>query len=276
MSYADMLDLSRQFRLALLQQERGAAAQMISYYSQTYQAMQDRIAVLLRQIAQAQANGTPVRTSWLWEEHRLQALMSQIAIEIQRFSVFAYGLVLTEEQKALLAGAFQSEELLKASLPGISVVFNHLPAWQLQHLVGNLQNGSPLKALFDSLATNGARRAGQVLFDGVAAGHGPRVIAKQLESALGTPLNRALTISRTETLRVYNQAAMSNFRANSDVVAEWEWGASDDARICPICRDLNGKRFPLSVDFVQAHPNDRCQPRPVTYSYEEILRRFAA
>ncbi len=147
----------------------------------------------------------------------------------------------------------------------------------MTHLVGNLQDGSPLKALFDGLAKDGAQRAGKVLFSGVAAGNGPRVIARQLRDTLSIPLNRALRISRTETIRVYNQAAMANYRANSDVVQEWEWSAAAGVRTCDICAGLNGKRFQLDSEQQQppAHPNCRCAAIPVTVSYEDILRRIA-
>ncbi len=273
-----MVLLSQQFRSALLRHERDAASQMVKFYGDAYQAMQDRINELLRLIAQAQANGTPVKTSWLFEQDRLHILMSQIADIIGRFATYSYGLVLTQEQQALLAGVLQAEELVRASLPGISIRWVQVPEFQLAHLVGNLQDGSPLKTLFDSLAQDGAKRAGRVLFDGVAAGHGPRVIARQLRDQLAIPLNRALRISRTETIRIYNQAALSNYKANRDVVEQWEWLAAGGVRTCDICAGLNGKRFALDSEQSPppAHPNCRCAAVPVTVSYEQILARFAA
>ncbi len=278
MSYADMVLLSQQFRSALLRNERDAASQIVSFYADAYQSMQDRINMLLRLIAQAQANGTPVKTSWLYEQDRLKTLMQQIQREIARFADSSYTLILTKEQDALLAGEVQSLALMQRALPGIDIAWARVPAWQLGHLVGNLQDGSPLKTLFDSLATDGAKRAGKVLFDGVAAGHGPRVIARQLRDQLSIPLSRALRISRTETIRIYNQAALENYKANGDVVQEWEWSAAVGARTCDECAEINGKRFALDDEQQPPplHPNCRCAALPVTVSYETILARFAA
>lgn len=277
-SYADMMLLSQQFRAALLRQERDAASQMVSAYSSAYQSMLDRVNRLLQQIGAAQANGTPVKISWLYEKDRLTTLMQQMAREIQYFADQSYSLVLTEEQDALLSGEVQSLALMQRALPHIGVTWARVPAWQLGHLVGNLQNGSPLKDLFDKMAANGAREAGKVLFDGVAAGLGPRVIAKQLEKALSIPLRDALRISRTETIRVYNQAALENYKANSDVVDMWEWSATVGVRTCDECAGLNGKRFRLNSDQQPPpkHPNCRCAALPVTVSYEQILGRYAA
>ncbi len=278
MSYAEMFQLSQQFRANLLRQERSVASQMVAFYQDAYQAMLARVTDLLRKMAQAQASGQPVKTSWLWEEHRLLTLMAQIQREIDGFAQMSYSLVLGEEQSGLEAGYLNSQALMQASLPGLRINWVHLPPWQLAHLVGNLQDGSPLKALFDSLAQDGAQRAGKVLFNGVAAGSGPRVIARQLRDQLSIPLSRALRISRTETIRIYNQAALSNYKANRDVVREWEWSAAESVRTCDECARLNGKRFKLDSEQQPppAHPNCRCAALPVTYSYDEIVARFAA
>ncbi len=135
-NYSQVYQLSQDFRVSLLRQERDSAAQMVSYYEDAYQAMQDRVSVLLRQIAAAQANGTPVKTSWLWEQDRLLTLMQQIQAEIQQFAYMAYPLVLNEEQFALEAGYLNSQALLRTALPGLSLVYASAelavdaPGWQ--------------------------------------------------------------------------------------------------------------------------------------------------
>src|ERR1051326_2877227 len=108
MSYADMILLSQQFRAGLLRGERDAVMQLVSAYADAYTAMQGCINELLRLIAEAQAAGTPVSTSWLWEKDRLQLLMSQIAREIQNFATFANGLRSEEHTFELQSHSFIS------------------------------------------------------------------------------------------------------------------------------------------------------------------------
>lgn len=274
---SDVNQLSQQFRAALLRQERDAASQMVIYYQQTYQSMQRRLQRLLDQIAAAQDAGTPVSVSWLYEHDRLVMLMQQVQRELGIFGDYSTTLVMQLQQEFLLAGELNAQALLRTALPGIDLTFNRVASWQLAHLIGNLQDGSPLKTLFDKIAQDGAKRAGKVLFDGVAAGHGPRVIARQLRDQLSIPLHRALRISRTETIRVYNQAAMENYRANSDVVKQWEWSAANGARTCSDCSDMDGKQFDLDSDqqAPPLHPNCRCAAIPVTVSYDDILASIA-
>lgn len=272
-----LITLSNQFRAALLRSERAAAVQMADYYSHAYQTMQRRYQKLLQQIAEAQAAGEPVSTSWLYEHDRLVTLLQQVQRELAAFGDYSTTLVMQTQQHFLLAGELNAQTLLREALPGIDFSFNRVASWQLSHLVGNLQDGSPLADLFNKIAQDGAKRAGKVLFDGLAAGHGPRVIARQLQDQLGIPLRRALTISRTETMRVYNQAAMANYKANSDVVQQWQWSAAIGARTCEDCANLDGKQFSLDSDqdAPPLHPNCRCAAIPVTVSYDEILAQIA-
>ncbi len=69
---------------------------------------------------------------------------------------------------------------------------------------------------------------------GLAAGDGPRQIARVLRDVLDVAYSKALTISRTEALNAYRGAALANYRANSDVVSMWEWHA--DRKACDLCK----------------------------------------
>jgi SPP1 gp7 family putative phage head morphogenesis protein len=262
--------LSDEYRQALLRREYAATQQLVDYYEQVWASIEIRLNRLLLLIKQAQDAGQPLKTTWLWEQNRLRILQDQIAQEISQFASYGEQLVIVNETWAVHAGWQHAIDLMRMGFPpDANLSFNHVPSWALTHLVGNLQDGSPLKSLFDKLAPDGARRVGKVLFEGLAVGSDVQTIAARLKQQIGIEQGQALRIVRTETLRAYNQAAMANYQANSDIVQEWEWSAATDA--CDRCAPLNGKRFPLSTPFEAQHPNDRCCPIPITVSYESIL-----
>ena len=68
---------------------------------------------------------------------------------------------------------------------------------------------------------------------------------------------RTEVIARTELLRGSNLGAMAVYDANQDVVKEWEYLATLDARTCPVCGPLDGKHYSLSdtTHLPPRHPN---------------------
>ncbi len=73
-------------------------------------------------------------------------------------------------------------------------------------------------------------------------------------------------VARTEVIAVYNQTADDSIHEAhklDDKIARM-WNAAADKRVCPICRDLDGKiakigeSFPGGYDRPPAHPYDRC------------------
>jgi SPP1 gp7 family putative phage head morphogenesis protein len=109
----------------------------------------------------------------------------------------------------------------------------------------------------------------QALVGGIASGQGPAVIARTIRADLGGNLTRALTVSRTEILRSFNSAALSTYRANSDVVRGWVWLASLSSRTCGFCISMNGTFHELSEAFA-SHPRCRCSPVPQTKTFAEL------
>ncbi|HEX5083570.1 MAG TPA: minor capsid protein, partial [Blastocatellia bacterium] len=95
----------------------------------------------------------------------------------------------------------------------------------------------------------------------MALGRNPRAIARQIREGLGGNMVRALTIARTETLRVYRQASLQNYQANSDIVAGYYWRSSRSRRSCGACIALDGTFHPLDRPM-RAHVRCRCTMIP--------------
>lgn len=84
--------------------------------------------------------------------------------------------------------------------------------------------------------------------------------------------NRTEMIARTELLRGSNLGSHAVYEANKDVVKEWEYIATLDARTCPICGALDGNVYPLSdtEHLPPRHPLCRCSQLPVTVSFADL------
>ena len=68
-----------------------------------------------------------------------------------------------------------------------------------------------------------------------------------------TAQHRCETIMRTETLRAYNQGRHKFYE---QVGVKWiRWMSVGDKRMCPVCRELNGKKF--KVDNAPGPPKHR-------------------
>lgn len=112
------------------------------------------------------------------------------------------------------------------------------------------------------------------LIRGVSLGTNPRAVASRMmartESRFNWGLSRALTISRTEMLDANRAATKESERANADILQEWMWSCSFDARTCVSCIAKNGQRFPLDEDGPNDHQNGRCSRVTVTKSWKDL------
>lgn len=97
---------------------------------------------------------------------------------------------------------------------------------------------------------------------GIAEGQSLGQLRRGLRDQFGV-LENETVIARTEALRGYNGGAMEAMHHAG--VLQWEWVAFQGA--CPICLDLEGRRFPVGdVDILPpdgSHPACRCQVVPV-------------
>lgn len=105
----------------------------------------------------------------------------------------------------------------------------------------------------------------------VAAGEGPRELAKRISGVVDTTARRgqarSVMIARTALARVYDTSSQEVYRYATEqgVMANWRWVAQSDA--CPVCAALNGMIFPTRIDTYR-HPNCRCVMVPVTRASE--------
>jgi SPP1 gp7 family putative phage head morphogenesis protein len=87
-----------------------------------------------------------------------------------------------------------------------------------------------------------------------------------MQDGLAGGLDKALTIARTEQLRVYRAASQEQYRASGVVTGYRRLSAHDD-RVCAGCLAADGEELSSDVDF-EAHPNCRCTLVPICAGVE--------
>jgi len=242
---------------------------MVEAYGGIWQRLRARIEELVRQYEEAAVTGSPVSASWAFEQDRLQTLQRQVEAELARFSRDAESLIVRAERDAIAAAAEHPQEVIQAAYRGVSVGWNRLPADAVTDLVGFMRNGSPLRALLDRLGPESSRVVRDGLIQGLALGQNPRAVAAAIRGEFGGNLSRALTVSRTETLRAYREATLRSYQANSDIVVGWRWTASKSGRTCAACLAMDGTIHPNS-ERMDDHPNGRCVETPVPRGMESL------
>jgi SPP1 gp7 family putative phage head morphogenesis protein len=264
-------DLASQFRNDLLKQDRKAALEMVTIYKAMLDRLDIQIEQLTKRLELARAGGELVNVTWaLARKERLIALQRQIQVEFQRFAIDADRLVKEQQIKAQEQGSRDADILLTATTGDKSrtgeirlIPSTRLARGAIETFVGFTQDGSPLIDLFNEYGPMASERASNTLLTGLTLGWGSRRIAKELKDSLQMPLARALTVTRTETLRAYRTATQNRFE-DSGVVEGWVWHASlNPGRTCAICWAMHGTLHKLDEPMA-SHVNCRCVMIPIT------------
>jgi SPP1 gp7 family putative phage head morphogenesis protein len=113
----------------------------------------------------------------------------------------------------------------------------------------------------------------QIVSEGVARGHGSKVLERQIVAALeGTTdptgktarmglRQRAEVIARSELANAYVKGAIDHNLAEG--FAYIRWVAATDERACRWCLSRHGRIFPADQVVIPAHPQCRCTPVPL-------------
>ncbi len=271
-------DFVQDFRNRILARERKAASEMVRVYASAWERIKRRIYALNAEYERLAAKGQQPGLTWVYQSQRAIQLKLQISKELNTFAAYTEREITQLQEQAVkesLAFAEQASVMGLDLKPeyGVDIRWNKINHQAVIDMVGANQPGSPLSVLLSSIASAGALDAQNALIQGVLLGYNPRKIAPMIRDALGIQLDRALTISRTEVLRASREAAQEAYKANDAVVKGWVWLSALDDRVCPSCWAMHGTEYPNSEPFA-SHPNCRCTPAPLTYTWEEIGARY--
>lgn len=199
-------------------------------------------------------------------------LRRQIEQEMAKFAPQAADIVERNQRDRVARGRADSRELTRQMEgrrgPRVDTTWNALPDSAVVDLVGFAQDGSPLKALFDALGPQVSQAIQSELATGLALGRNPVVVARAVAAKSGMGLARALTISRTESLRAYRETTRRSYDA-SEAVTGWVWLSARQTSTCAACWAMDGTKHPNS-ESMAAHPNCRCAMLPDTGSQPDF------
>lgn len=270
-------DVEQAFQKRLLRNERRVASQMVRTYQAAWKRLKVQIDTLQAEYDKAIAEGEEVSQNWWYKRQRARELERQITAELNKFSQWADKLISQEQKRAIEETLDHTDDLMLLGLDEralrLNIMFNRINPRTIEAMAGITSRNSPLYRLFAKLAKEGAQSAIEALRTGITLGWNPRKTARLIRDALGTALNRALTIARTETLRAQRIAANENYRANDNIVKGWRWNSAADSRTCPSCWAMHGTIHPLTENM-ESHVNCRCSASPETYTYEELYKRW--
>lgn len=144
-----------------------------------------------------------------------------------------------------------------------------VPREQLEHLIGSVSDGSPLRESLEKLGPGTADGMRSTLADGIVRSIPTRDIGRQLEAAFNISEARAQTIARTSIQQAARSAQLAQMAENDDILDGWEWFSALDDRTCLSCVANHGRRFPLSEQHFPSHPNCRCTAVPYLADYAD-------
>jgi len=130
-----------------------------------------------------------------------------------------------------------------------------------------------LKGVTDGMAS----RISHALVDGLTRGENPRVIGRELAKQVDVSKARAQTIARTEIIRTHAEGQLDAFEhmGVTEVGVMAEWSTAEDARVCELCRPLDGvvMKTTEARGLLPRHPNCRCAWVPANVGEDESKQR---
>jgi SPP1 gp7 family putative phage head morphogenesis protein len=261
-------------RLLAIEQQR--TREIASAYAAVGSRLARNLAALTTDIEQATAAGAPISPSWLFAQQRTRILLTDLATHTDTFLAAAAKTVAGGQRTAVQDAFEDGRRLAKLALgPGprdvlvrIEGAWDRLPAPALDLLIGRASDGSPLGDLLREIAPLAPDRVRDTLAYGVAAGKGPRVIAREVQAAANVTRNRALVIARTEIVGAHREATTQTWK-QTGIVERWQWSCAKDTRTCAACWAQDGTVHPVD-EPMGSHPQCRCGRIPVTPSWAEL------
>ena len=253
--------------------DAATAAQLIDDYAVVYSRLQ-RDSLRLLRLAQRQE----LKPWQVMRLSRYRSLEDQFLKSMVRFSRVAGDTITASLRAAVGLSITGARRTVGAGLPAgitldnlanVGITWNQLPAEAFEAFVGVSGDGAPIGNLLSELGPQASSNIKATIRTGIAIGEGPIATAAKIRRVAGMDLSRALTISRTETLRAHREATRLNYAANSNIVKGYRRSATKDTGTCMACIALDNTLYELE-EPLDSHPNCRCVMLPETLDYKDL------
>lgn len=230
-------------------------------------ALETDLGEVANDLARRREDGRPVTHAHLYQLERHQALLYEARREWAPFAAYAESSIEGRQLREGAAGLEYGIEAIRAvhaeqAAGRVPLTFARLPAEAVREIVAQVQDKAPLGQLLQGAFPVSADAMAQALVVGIARGANPRDVARAAARRFSdVGLSRALTIARTEQLRAYRNATLSQYR-EAGVVEGYARIAAKDSRTCIACLVADGTQYPLNA-VMPEHPMGRCAMVPL-------------
>lgn len=253
-----VIKLMLAWKRAMLRDE----ARQMREMARRWLAVEERLKADIELLAREAAEMETLTEAQLFRLERYKKLQQQVRVEWSNYAAWAADLIETKQGELAEIGVEHAAEAISTIGQGIIGSFNVLSVAPAELMIGLLGDGSPLLATLTarSVSAEMVGRMAATLLQGTALGWNPRKTARQMADGLAGGLNKALTIARTEQMRVYREANRQQMQ-ESGVVGGYYRIATRDDRVCSSCLALDGEFYELG-EVMPEHPNGRCGQVP--------------
>lgn len=257
-----VVQVLREHRRLLDGAEASLMQDMGTRWLQIEQRLESDISALANEMARLRAEGKTITPTMVYRSERYKILQSQIQSEVMKYNKdYAVAYISASQDRYATLGLNAAQDALTSMYPSpLSAQFNRINVDAVNDMIGFAGDGSPLYKLLKEDYPVTMDGIVDALIDGVARGQNPTQTARDMVEAMGGGLDRALTIARTETLRVYRTASVEQYRQSGVTSGFKRLVARDEA--CLACLVLDGEVYELEAEF-DDHPNGRCTVVPI-------------
>lgn len=234
---------------------------------ESYQPSRVRLLNTVTELTAQIGNGQKLTTTEAMELGRARELLRLVDVEAGRIAKLTGEIVPSAQAEAVEQAIARARTLTIAQGVDARAASRVAARWTtintnaVADLVGSLSDGSPLSSWIERVVPDSVQTVKDTLLDGVTRGIHPEALAKRLSAATDLPLERAMTMARTETLRAYRSAGLESMRQNADILSGWTWSAARSGA-CLACTAKDGTVYPLTTPYFPGHPRCRCSPIP--------------
>jgi len=257
----DVVNVMEEFNTALSVRESQQWLEMGGQWKKVQETLQLYIGRLADEIDARRTAGMAVNSSALYKLDRYKDLLKQVKDEARSYETYASRVISGEQSAYGEIGIEAAQAGIRAA--GYTAQFNRINTRAIQDMVGITGDGGPLFDLLKkrALAPDMVSGLTNAMIEAVSLGYNPVETAGLMARGLNQGLSKALTIARTEQIRVYRQASFDQYAA-SGVVDQWQRFAAKSERTCLVCLALDGQIQKVGTLFA-SHPNCRCYVVPI-------------
>lgn len=265
------------FRRQLLLLDSAQQVAVVNAYSDVNRNLDGRVRELVSVMQKRKMSGASIReliryrlitrfrnNFWIPE---LYSYLSILANQLKINQTAAVALAEKAAFEAVAAGL--PKGVTPEMLARVGIEWNRVPPQAMANIVASTEASAPVGRILQRLGQEVAEEVMFNLVQGIALGKGPRETAKLVTESAGMGLSKALTLTRTETMRAYREASRMQYQANSAMVKGYRRMSARDERVCIACLSLDGEFYELD-EPLQAHPNCRCTLVPETLTYQDL------